>query len=472
MGGLRGGGEGADQPSTIGGTFGTAWPAVGDEDTVWRTWPLVWQAGGEIITDDGKAGFGGDPGEQAFGVVNQLAQDGSVYVDTKPDSDQTYQLFNNGKIGMVVTGPWLLPDFIAAKVDLGVALLPTFGGEPLTISAPDTWTIFDNGDARSKAAVEFVGWLNAPEQDAKWVTKAGSLPLRKGTAEQPAWAKYQKEVPGAFGRFLDALDGAGEARQPEVPAGVRGGRAVARRGPAQARGARPRPPSSRRSRRAMPSLPAAAERRPSRLQRVFGDTPSAWLWVAPAVVVILGLSLVPMGWALLLSFQKSDFVTPATWVGHRQLPPAARRPDVPRRGQAHAALHRRVRAPEHRRRARDRAPARPPASFVGLYRTRSSCPFIMSATAQGERSSFVFYAQFGVANAALGQIGMGGRVPRGPGQALWLWSRSGSGVGRFCVMVYLAALQDIPGELVEAALIDGARRRGCSGTWWCPIWLR
>ena len=78
---------------------------------MWRTWPLVWQAGGDIIKD-GKAAFGGAPGEQAFGVVDRLAQDGSVYVDTKPDSDQTYQLFNNDKIGMVVTGPWQLPDFI------------------------------------------------------------------------------------------------------------------------------------------------------------------------------------------------------------------------------------------------------------------------------------------------------------------------------------------------------------------------
>ena len=41
------------------GTFGTAWPAVGDEDTVWRIWPPVWQAGGDIITEDGKVGFGG-----------------------------------------------------------------------------------------------------------------------------------------------------------------------------------------------------------------------------------------------------------------------------------------------------------------------------------------------------------------------------------------------------------------------------
>jgi len=68
------------------GTFGTAWPAVGDEDTVWRTWPLVWQAGGDIVDDDGKAAFGGAPGERAFGVVDRLARDGSVYVDTKPDS--------------------------------------------------------------------------------------------------------------------------------------------------------------------------------------------------------------------------------------------------------------------------------------------------------------------------------------------------------------------------------------------------
>jgi multiple sugar transport system substrate-binding protein len=187
------------------GTFGTAWPAVGDEDTVWRIWPPVWQAGGDVITKDGKVGFGGDPGEKAFSVVDRLAQDGSVYADIKPDSDQTYQLFNNGKIGMVVTGPWQLPDFIDAKVEFGVAPLPTFGGDPLTISAPDTWTLFDNGDKRAKAAVEFIQWLNSPEQDARWVTQAGSLPLRKATAEQSAWKEYQEEVPG-LSVFLKGLD--------------------------------------------------------------------------------------------------------------------------------------------------------------------------------------------------------------------------------------------------------------------------
>ena len=188
------------------GTFGTAWPAVGDEDTVWRTWPLVWQAGGDIIKD-GKAAFGGAPGEQAFGVVDRLAQDGSVYVDTKPDSDQTYQLFNNDKIGMVVTGPWQLPDFLGAKTAFGVAPLPAFGSDAVTISAPDTWTLFDNGKRRAKAAVEFIQWLNQPAQDARWVVDAGSLPLRKGTAQEAKWKAYQEKTPG-LSVFVAALDGA------------------------------------------------------------------------------------------------------------------------------------------------------------------------------------------------------------------------------------------------------------------------
>ena len=436
---------------------------------MWRIWPAVWQAGGDIITEDGKVGFGGQPGEQAFGVPDRLAQDGSVYVDTKPDSDQTYQLFNNGKIGMVVTGPWQLPDFIEAKIDFGVAPLPTFGGEPLTISGPDTWTLFDNGDKRSKAAIEFIQWLNSPEQDAKWVTKAGSLPLRKGTAEQAVWKEYQDEDPRAVGLPRRARRRAHEADEPRLPADLRGDGAVARRG--AARSAPPRRTRwRRRSRRARESSPAGAERRvavaveraPSRTQRVLGETPTAWLWVLPAVVIILGLSLLPMGWALLLSFQHNDLVTPSTWVGldnyQRLLDDATFRGAVQHTLIYTAAfvplsvagglgialmLNRRIR-------------------FVGFYRTLVFVPYIMSATAQGVLFSFVFDSQFGVANAVLDKVGI---APQGflqdPGQALWVIVLIGlwSGIG-FSIVVYLAALQDIPRELVEAASIDGARRWG------------
>jgi multiple sugar transport system permease protein len=206
----------------------------------------------------------------------------------------------------------------------------------------------------------------------------------------------------------------------------------------------------------------AVERAPSRTQRVFGETPTAWLWVTPAVVIILGLSLLPMAWALLLSFQHNDLVTPSTWVGldnySRLLDDETFRGAV-----GHTLLYTAVFVPLSvigglgialvlNRRVR----------FVGLYRTLVFVPYIMSATAQGVLFSFVFDSQFGVANSLLDRVGI---APQGflqdPGQALWVIILIGlwSGIG-FSVVVYLAALQDIPRELVEAASIDGARRWG------------
>ncbi|HVH94651.1 MAG TPA: sugar ABC transporter permease, partial [Nocardioidaceae bacterium] len=51
------------------------------------------------------------------------------------------------------------------------------------------------------------------------------------------------------------------------------------------------------------------------MKRLFGETPDAWGFVLPSVVIILGLSIVPMIWSLILSMQSSDLVTPARWVG-------------------------------------------------------------------------------------------------------------------------------------------------------------
>ena len=209
-------------------------------------------------------------------------------------------------------------------------------------------------------------------------------------------------------------------------------------------------------------MAVAVERAPSRTQRVFGETPTAWVWVMPAVVIILGLSLIPMAWALLLSFQHNDLVTPPNWIGLRNYSRLLH--DETFRGAVqHTLIYTVAFVPLSiagglgialmlNRRVR----------FVGLYRTLVFVPYIMSATAQGVLFSFVFDSQFGVANSVLHHVGI---APQGflqdPGQALWVLVLIGlwSGIG-FSVVVYLAALQDIPPELVEAASIDGARRWG------------
>ncbi|MGC4983918.1 MULTISPECIES: carbohydrate ABC transporter permease [unclassified Streptomyces] len=208
-----------------------------------------------------------------------------------------------------------------------------------------------------------------------------------------------------------------------------------------------------------PAVTPAAARRAAR-RRGRRETATAWAFIGPAVVVILGLSIVPVVWSLLLSFRADDLVTPGRWVGLDNYRALAQDPNF-RTAVGNTLLYAALYVPlslfgglmlalalNHRIR------------FIGLYRTLVFVPFVVSATAQGVLFSFILDPEFGVANSLLHKLGLS---PQGfltdPDQAIYLlvlislWS----GVG-FCVVVYLAALQDVPPELVEAARIDGAGR--------------
>ena len=50
-------------------------------------------------------------------------------------------------MAMVANGPWQLSDITQAKVDYQGVPLPPFGNDPVTMSGPFTWTVFDNGEA-------------------------------------------------------------------------------------------------------------------------------------------------------------------------------------------------------------------------------------------------------------------------------------------------------------------------------------
>src|SRR4051812_7147232 len=190
------------------------------------------------------------------------------------------------------------------------------------------------------------------------------------------------------------------------------------------------------------------------------ETAAAWAYVSPAVLIILGLGVVPVAWSLVLSFQVDDLVTPSRWTGLDNYAALAQDPHF---AQAIGntvlytvlyvplsilfgfllaqALNRRIR-------------------LVGLYRTLVLVPFVVSATAQGVLFSFILDPEFGAANSLLHHIGVSAQgFLTDPAQALLvlvaitLWSGSG-----FCVVVYLAALQYVPRTLIEAARLDGAGR--------------
>lgn len=235
-----------------GGTvFGTGWPGTGDEDTVWRLWPMIWDLGGEVVSADGKGIGFKESGVKALETVAALARDHSVYIDPKPGSEQMYQVFLSGRMGMVPTGPWQLPDIVQAKVDHHVVPLPSYSGRPLTISGPDTWTAFDNGSARVAATRTFLTWLMQPAQDVQWDIQAEQPPTEP---RDPGAARVDPADPRdrrPHGLHPGAGDRAGPPQPRRLPADLRSARpgdhrSAARPPHPRAGTARLRPPGRRR----------------------------------------------------------------------------------------------------------------------------------------------------------------------------------------------------------------------------------
>ncbi|MEV6273295.1 carbohydrate ABC transporter permease [Kribbella sp. NPDC004138] len=197
-------------------------------------------------------------------------------------------------------------------------------------------------------------------------------------------------------------------------------------------------------------------------RRARGEGATGWAFVSPSVVLILGLGVVPVVWSLLLSFQVNDLVSPSQWVGLANYQALVKDPAF---GSAvvHTLIYTALYVPLSVVAglaiaiALDRKIA-----LIGLYRTLVFVPFVVSAAAQGVLFSFVLDPEFGVANSLLHKVGLPAQgFFSDPGQALYLlvaislWSGTG-----FCVIVYLAGLQGVSTDLVEAARIDGAGRWG------------
>lgn len=199
--------------------------------------------------------------------------------------------------------------------------------------------------------------------------------------------------------------------------------------------------------------------RPGR--RILGSEQVAgWLFVLPATALIVLFGIVPIGWVVLLSLQHNDLLTNPTWAGlgnYRTLVDDPVFRDSIRRtivytilfvpisvGGALAVallLHAEIR-------------------FSRFYRTAVFVPVATSTVATGIIFNWLLDPTYGIANYLLGKVGLG---PYGffqdPDQALYavvamtVWGWLG-----FDVIIYLAALQGIPQDVLEAAALDGARR--------------
>jgi multiple sugar transport system permease protein len=187
---------------------------------------------------------------------------------------------------------------------------------------------------------------------------------------------------------------------------------------------------------------------------------SGWLFVLPAVALIGLFGIIPIGWGLILSLQENDLLTPPKWVGLDNYRTLIHDPVF------RASIHRTIvytllfvplsvggaLAIAVLLNARIR--------FSRFYRTAVFIPVATSTVATGIIFNWLLEPTYGVVNYLLSYVGLG---PYGffqdPDQAMYsivamtVWGWLG-----FDVIVYMAALQGVPDELVEAAKLDGAGR--------------
>lgn len=183
-----------------------------------------------------------------------------------------------------------------------------------------------------------------------------------------------------------------------------------------------------------------------------------WAFIGPATVVVVGLAAFPAAWAFYISQLKWNGITPARAIGFRNYAELVNDPEL-MSAIWHTAFYTALFVPTSvilgllialalNRKIR----------FIGVYRTAIFVPFVASAAATGILANYIFDPQFGFANNILRSIGL-------PAQSFLEDQRQAmiviavrslwAGLG-FTVVVYLAALQDIPKDLVEAARVDGA----------------
>jgi multiple sugar transport system permease protein len=209
-----------------------------------------------------------------------------------------------------------------------------------------------------------------------------------------------------------------------------------------------------------PSATAPPGRR-RRTARRRADAVAGWAMVSPSVVLIGLFGLVPVVWSFVISFQRNDLQTPAEWVGFDNYRKLLHDPvfhDSVRHTLVYtvlfvpstlvlsllaaAALNRRIRG-------------------ITVYRLAVFIPVVTSTIATGVIFTWLMDPEYGLINAGLRKLGL----PTfgffsSPNQALYavvimtVWGWVGFGA-----LIFLAGMQGIPRDLIEAALIDGCSKR-------------
>ena len=175
--------------------FGWAYVNDGSEDTVWRFLALLWQAGGDILTPDGKkAAFDSPAGLKALSLLAGAGRRSTR--STSTTATTTTSACSTPATSACCTRARGTSARSPRAAHYGVQILPGDQNHQ-TISGPDNWVMFDNGDAAQagRMGVHQLADL-ADRRPRSGRTTTGDLPLRQSETKLPGYKQFLAKYPG------------------------------------------------------------------------------------------------------------------------------------------------------------------------------------------------------------------------------------------------------------------------------------
>ena len=146
--------------------------------------PFMYGEGGDLVDVDGQTITVNSP-ENVTGITTaqDLVKSGAA---VKPDANDSYgtmmTLFKEGKVGMIINGPWEVaniesdPNFGGFE-NLGIAPVPGGSARPGAPVGGHNYVIYSGMDEeKADAAIAFVQFMSSPESEAFIANELGLLP--------------------------------------------------------------------------------------------------------------------------------------------------------------------------------------------------------------------------------------------------------------------------------------------------------
>jgi multiple sugar transport system permease protein len=212
--------------------------------------------------------------------------------------------------------------------------------------------------------------------------------------------------------------------------------------------------------RAKRSRTVRLERPPVWRRILWSEHLAGWAFVMPAFILIAIFALIPIGWSLILSLQDNNLLSPGHYIGLANYKALVKDPAF-RSAVGHTLVYTVLFVPISVAGALGLAAAlNRKIRGIRFYRLAVFVPLVTSTVATGIVFLWLLDPTFGLVNYILHVLGLPQQqFLQDPNEALYcivamtVWSWLG-----FDVIIYLAALQGIPEELLEASEIDGASK--------------